>query len=168
MHWYEIIEIGLLASIKFLLAPFLAEAQEIDFIPSLIVTTTGGITGIFVFVYLGNYLKHIYRGIVYSIQRIFKSPEQIREAKLIPAKKFTWQNKLIIKIKRRFGLLGIATITPCIISIPLGCLVAAHFFADKKKVLLYNIISLIIWSVLLNSLAHIFSLSHLLGIHHRD
>lgn len=159
MHWYEIIEIGLIASIKFLFAPFLAAAQGVSFVPSLIVTTAGGLLGIFLFVYLGNYLKHIYQLAAYAIQRLYKSPAKIEADKssVIP-RKFTWQNKLIIKIKRRFGLLGIAVVTPCIISIPVGCLVASHFFADKKKVLLYNIVSLLIWSLLLNSLAHLFSL----------
>ena len=152
MHWYEVIEIGLVASIKFLFAPFLAAAQHISFIPSLLVTTLGGTVGIFVFVFLGNYLKHLSQVINYTVKRLYKSADKGKDTPI--PRKFTWQNKLIIKIKRRFGLFGIAMVTPCIISIPVGCLVASHFFADKKKVLLYTIVSLIIWSLILNSLAH--------------
>jgi hypothetical protein len=62
-----------------------------------------------------------------------------------PKKKFTSGNRRVIRIKRRFGLVGIAVITPVILSIPIGAFLAERFFKDKKKVILYLSVSGVIW-----------------------
>lgn len=41
----------------------------------------------------------------------------------------------------RFGIIGIAFITPSLISIPIGSIVAANFYKKKKGVLIFLIIS---------------------------
>ncbi len=60
-------------------------------------------------------------------------------------KVFTNFNRRIIKIKHRFGLTGIAILTPVLLSIPLGAFLAERFYKDKKKVIIYLSISGIAW-----------------------
>lgn len=62
-----------------------------------------------------------------------------------PKKNFSRSNRRIINIKRRFGLVGIAVITPVLLSIPIGAFLAERFFKDKKKVILYLSVSGVIW-----------------------
>ena len=52
-HWLHILEVALISSVKFLLAPFEAERQGMDFGEGFLVTTGGGTIGIFVFYYAG-------------------------------------------------------------------------------------------------------------------
>lgn len=61
-------------------------------------------------------------------------------------KYFTKSNRRIVKIKNRFGLIGIAALTPILLSIPLGAFLAERFYKDKKKVIIYISISSIFWS----------------------
>lgn len=66
-----------------------------------------------------------------------------------PKKKFTKTNRMVIRVKHRFGLAGIAALAPFIISIPLGAFLGERFYKDKKKVILYISVSTIIWSNIL-------------------
>ena len=71
-----------------------------------------------------------------------------------PLKKklFTRKNRMLVKILNSYGLPGIAFITPTIISIPVGSILAGRLFANHKKVLLYLSISVTLWSALLSGL----------------
>jgi len=62
-----------------------------------------------------------------------------------PKRAFTKSNRRILGVKRRFGLIGIAVITPVLLSIPIGAFLAERFFKDKKKVILYLSVSGVIW-----------------------
>ena len=53
----------------------------------------------------------------------------------------SWQAKLW----SRFGLLGVALLTPPILSPPIGVTIAVAFGTSTKKVLLYMIPSVILW-----------------------
>jgi len=62
-----------------------------------------------------------------------------------PKKIFTKSNRRVIRIKHRFGLTGIAILTPIFLSIPIGAFLAERFYKDKKKVIIYLSISAIFW-----------------------
>lgn len=66
-----------------------------------------------------------------------------------PKKIFTKSNRRVIRIKNRFGLTGIAILTPIFLSIPIGAFLAERFYKDKKKVITYLSISAIFWCVTL-------------------
>jgi hypothetical protein len=65
---------------------------------------------------------------------------------------FTWKNKMIVKTVRQYGLLGVALLTPVILSIPLGTFIAARYFHNQAQVLKYLSASVIFWSVIISSL----------------
>ena len=48
-------------------------------------------------------------------------------------KKFTFFNKAIIWIKRNIGIYGIAFFAPLLLSIPIGSIICAKFYGNKKK-----------------------------------
>ncbi|MBA2613850.1 MAG: hypothetical protein H0U95_17945 [Bacteroidetes bacterium] len=98
----------------------------------ILVACSGGITGNIIFTNLSAVIlkwTHIYR-----------------EKRNIKKKIFTKTTRRMIRIKQRFGLAGIAAITP-LISQPIGAFFAEKFFKDKKKVVLYLSISVIIWAI---------------------
>ncbi|MES2622090.1 MAG: hypothetical protein V4615_14665 [Bacteroidota bacterium] len=93
----------------------------------------GGIIGVVIFTYLGGVMQD------YCVK---KFPNRF-------GKKFTTSNRFLVKIKRRFGLGGIAVLTPIALSIPVGVLFALALTHDKKKIMFSMIISLLFWATLL-------------------
>ncbi|MES2764149.1 MAG: hypothetical protein V4677_18170 [Bacteroidota bacterium] len=67
-----------------------------------------------------------------------------------PKKIFTKFNRRVIRIKQhRYGLIGIAFLTPIFLSIPIGAFLAERFYKDKRKVIIYLSISAIGWCFIL-------------------
>lgn len=150
IHLLKIIEVGLLASVKFLLAPFEAERQGFNFKDSFLITTSGGIIGIIAFTFIGDALVYGWKKFI----ALFRS-----SAKEKTRDKFTWSSKFIVKTKMRFGIWGLVITTPSIISIPVGTFVTHRFYRRKMRNVVLLITSLLIWSLLLNGLAQYLSLS---------
>jgi hypothetical protein len=69
-----------------------------------------------------------------------------------PKRRFTKRNRMLVKIINSYGLPGIALITPTIISIPVGTILAGRLFHNHKRVFLYLAASVALWSALLSSL----------------
>lgn len=157
IYLLKILEIGLIASIKFLLAPFEAERNGFNFQNSFLITTSGGVIGIIAFTFIGGGITYMWK----KIKAIFKKkiPATIKEQK-----KFTRSNKLIVRIKIRYGLIGLAIITPAIISIPVGTIVINHFYRKKMRNIAILFLSLLAWSLTLNGLAQYLKLSQYLHI----
>lgn len=157
-HWLKIAEVGLIASVKFLFAPFESERYGFNFGESFTITTMGGIIGILAFYFAGANIASWWRHSVAVVKSVFlRRPASVIERK--PRRNFTRNRRFIVRIKSKFGLTGIAFITPCIISIPIGVIVAAHFFRKRKPVILYMLISLVLWSLVLNGIAQYLKLS---------
>lgn len=77
--------------------------------------------------------------------------------KLFSNKKiFTKTNRRIISVKNRFGLRGLAFITPIFPGIPVGAFLAERFYKDKFKVIMYLNISVAFWSVCIYFLFYFF------------
>lgn len=97
----------------------------------MIIGVVGGMIGVVAFTYLTVPVKSLYK-------------------RLLPnkAKKFTKMNRRIIRVRQRFGLWGIALITPPIFSIPVGAIVASSMYSNKKKIFATMFVSVLFWSVL--------------------
>ena len=77
---------------------------------------------------------------------------------LIPRKRkvFTFTNKLYVKIKRKYGFLGIIVLTPVLLSIPIGTFLAARFYANRSHTVLYLCASVVLWSLIMSSAIALF------------
>ena len=155
IYLLKILEVALIASVKFLLAPFEAERYGFNFRDAFLITTAGGIIGILIFSLIGDILAYGWKKLI----RFFKGPLRKEEK---PAKKFTRTRRFAVGIKMRFGLLGLVITTPSIISIPIGSFVIHRFYRKKFRNILFLIASLIFWSLALNGLAQCLKLSQYL------
>jgi hypothetical protein len=61
---------------------------------------------------------------------------------------FSRRNRFLVKVKKNFGLAGIAFLTPWFLSIPLGTIISFGIYKSRRKVLLYQSIAIIFWSFL--------------------
>lgn len=179
----KIIFLILISSVKFAVGPVFAyydDKYDFTFFERFLYPTIGGILGIFVFSFFSDYLHLAWIWIRKTFLNIFfKNKKQIFSEptldvegnvsvtysyveKLTDEKKiFTPQTRRMVKLWRKYGLFGIALITPVIISIPLGTIIATRFIPNRKKVLLYLCVSVIFWSLTMTS---IFELYHVITL----
>ena len=163
----------LISATKFAVAPSIAVLGfKYNFFQSVIITSAGGIIGVLFFTSLSkeiiNLWKHfvatsnIYKYIGNIFFKIFKKNIKKRDVACNVSthkkKTFTKKNKLIIKIKKQYGLVGIIVLAPPLLSIPLGTFLAVRFYQKNKRIIIYLIISVIFWSIILSFLAYFFHL----------
>lgn len=164
LEWGKIITVFVSSAVKLGLVgvPAAVFAFKFSFIETLIVCSSGGIFGVFVFTYL---IDIIWKGLDllfnrYLMGRITRRVRHLWD-KLFPnrdktKKIFSRKNRFIIHAKKNFGLIGIAVVSPVLLSIPLGVFLAVRFFPDKKKIIFWMSASVVFWTVVLYLLFHFF------------
>jgi len=136
--WYEIFSVILTSSVKFFAGPILAKSLGFSYLNTVIVSSVGGVVGVFVFFNLGTRIVNFF-------PNFFKP---IKKKKRV----FTKKNKFFVNVIRNYGLFGLSIFTPVLISIPVGAFLAARFFQDQKNTaLLIMSISVVLWSVSISS-----------------
>lgn len=67
-------------------------------------------------------------------------------------------NRIIVSLKNhRLGLIGLALITPSLISIPVGCMLAAKYFSHDKRTVPVLLTAVVFWAFILTTLATFFN-----------
>ena len=100
--------------------------------PELVISSIiGGILGIILFTQIG-----------YDIERwlIKRFPNYF--------KKFSWKNRHLVRIRRKWGIWGIAFLSPILLGLPLGVTLSLTLTTDKMKIIKPMIISVIGWSLI--------------------
>jgi hypothetical protein len=117
---------------------------KFNFWKVIVVSNIGGILGVIVFTYISAGL--------------LKWWNKYKRKKWDSSKKtaFNSSNRRIVRIKNRFGLTGIAILSPILLSIPLGAFLGERFYKDKKKVIIYLSLSVIFWSFTLYAIFYLF------------
>ncbi len=146
MLWPEIITVFLLSALKMMVGLLTALAAfKFDAHLSFIVCSLGGVTGCLIFIFLSTQIWKL-------IDTYFSGRIKERKVKKI----FTPQKRRYIFYKNKFGLPGLALLTPTILSIPLGCFLASKFFKNKTKVVIWMCSSTILWAWLVSYLYEYF------------
>ncbi|MFK7757608.1 MAG: hypothetical protein AB8B53_11830 [Flavobacteriales bacterium] len=149
MSWAEfIVDSGLwvLCFFKFFLGMAILSVSHTTF-STLLIGLTAGVCGTTFFYFLSEYfMRRSHRNRI----------TRIKKGKAKPKKKFTRLNKLLVKVKQRIGLIGIAFITPTIVSIPVGTIIMAKFYKNNRWAYPSLIISLVLWGVAMVSVAKLF------------
>jgi len=99
----------------------------------------------FVHSYLYRYPK--IRKPLQKFKRYFVKPKHERQVPYKRKRKYVW-------LKNNSGILGIALLTPILLSIPLGTFLAVRFFGRNAKTILLLSVVLVFWSVLISCLIH--------------
>jgi len=136
----ELAGLGLLASVKFLFVPPALVYLGYGVTTTFITTMIGGCTGAITFFYGG-------KGIIDAWDKLFPSKKK--------KKKFTKQNRRIIRIKQKFGLWRFC-FTAVILSIPVASILLAKFYSNGKKTIPVFITVLAIWTLVLTLVFYFF------------
>lgn len=139
----------LFSAVKFLIAPgSIYIFGGYSFWETIIISVSGGWLGILSFYFFGKFIYRFYDWLKYRIN--FGTGKK---------RKMTKTNRLIVAVKNhRLGLVGLALITPSIISIPVGCMLAAKFFNHDKRTIPLLLLSVVLWGFILTSLVSVFDI----------
>jgi hypothetical protein len=180
----KIIQVILLSSVKFVTGPTFAyynKSQDFSFFEVILYSVIGGMLGVFVFTFFSEKIHQTWLFIKLKFKKTFNidsnysepladvdTPVKVKytyvDKKQEPKKVFTKRNRRLVSIFRKYGLFGIAFLTPVILSIPIGTIVANSFESNKRKIFLFMFISILFWSTLMVSLFEIFHAKNVIDL----
>lgn len=137
--WEEILKafslVYLPSTLKFIFGPIGGKAAGLHLITTMVATMASMMTVVTLFTYFGEYLRQ-------RLTRIFgkKGPEEKKEVRA---------DKKYVQLFKRYGLAGIAFLTPVILTPIGGTLLAVSFTPNREKILLFMFISASTWSFIL-------------------
>jgi hypothetical protein len=135
--WEEILKafsVYLSTMIKFIFGPIGGKAAGLHMITTMVVTASGMMTVVFAFTYFGEFIREK----IINRFRKKKSTESIEEL-----------NKTNTGFFKKYGLVGIAILTPVILTPIGGTLLAVSVSPNREKIIFYMFISACVWSVIL-------------------
>lgn len=136
--------IAITSSIKYLFGVLACIAAGFNLVETLLTTLGGGMVGVFVYIYLWDALVWLYRKVV--------------PLKIIHGIKINNRLRFLVKVIKKYELYGVAFLTPVLLSVPLGVIVALAFEEDKWRIKRYMFFSFLGWTLA------VYGLSKLLGV----
>jgi hypothetical protein len=140
--WEEIakaVPIFFSSMFKFILGPVGGYLAKLNMLTTILVTVGGMMTVVLAFAFFGDLIKKK------IISRFF--PRK---------KRFTEKNRKFVIIWRKYGLLGVAALTPVLFTPIGGTLLAIGFGSPRDKLIIYMFVSASLWSVVLTFIVYMF------------
>ena len=111
--------------------------MKMSFAETLIYSNIGGIAGTLVSVYLSGILLKCW-------DKYWPRKLRLTQKK---RKVFTKRNRWFVRLKSTYGLFGIVTLSPVLLSIPLGSFLMVKYYGNKKSNIIWLITGQVFWSV---------------------
>ena len=149
------INVIIIASLKFFWATPYAYLFGLNKVETFVMMEIGGLLGFLFFYSFFSFmlkeLKLIWPLIYHITPRIFRLRfEQWldrRRYRKLTANRFTRSNKMIVRIRRKYGMLGIIVLTPIILSIPVGAFLGTKYFHHNYNFIPSMLLSIFLWGI---------------------
>ncbi|MDH4088915.1 MAG: hypothetical protein OEV24_00520 [Cyclobacteriaceae bacterium] len=125
--------------LKFIFGPLGGYAAGLKLLTTILVTVAGMMTVVLVFTYAGNWIR------IKVIERI-----------LGKRNRFSENNRKYVRIWKKYGLIGVAGLTPLLLTPIGGTILAVSSGSPKERIIFFMFVSAAIWSVLLSSIVYFF------------
>ena len=120
--------------LKFIFGPLGGYAAGLNLVTTILTTVAGMMTVVFLFTFFGEWMgEKVFKG------KFFK--------RFKPRKVTKERAQKLEKIWRRYGLVGVALLTPIILTPLGGTLLAVSSGSPKDKIIFYMFVSASFWSV---------------------
>src|SRR5690606_9052383 len=123
--------------LKFILGPVGGYLAKLSMVTTILTTVAGMMTVVLAFAFFGDLIKK------YVIDRYFKRKNR-----------FSDQNRKFVRIWRKYGLAGVAALTPLLFTPIGGALLAVGFGSPRDKLIFYMFVSASVWAVTLTLLIY--------------
>jgi membrane protein DedA with SNARE-associated domain len=117
--------------LKFVLGPIGGFAAGLNPITTILSTLLGSMASVFAFTFFGEWLK------TRVLSRIGGKK-----------KKFTVNSRKFVTIWRKYGMVGVATLMPILLTPIGGTILAVGFGAPRSKIIFYMFISASAWAII--------------------
>ncbi|WP_237144310.1 hypothetical protein [Pontibacter pamirensis] len=134
MELLKYLSVYLLSMVKFLWGPLTGISLGLSYLETVLLTVAGMMTSVLVFSFVGKAVSEWYS----KRQRAKQKP------------RFTKKNRRIVQVWTRFGVSGVAFLTPLLFTPIFGTIVAALLGAPRKLIFIHMFWSAVFWSVTLN------------------
>lgn len=111
-------------------------------IAGTIANLLGGVTGVLLFAQIDEVVQNWF---------IKRNPEKY-------GKRFSKRTRFLARVKQRFGLWGIALLTPVLFSIPVGVFFALDLTTNKRKVIFQMITACFLWAAMIYTPYYLFDI----------
>jgi membrane protein DedA with SNARE-associated domain len=141
--WEEILKaipVYFSSMLKFILGPIGGFAAGLNLVTTILTTVFGMMTVVFLFTYFGDWLK------ANVVNRFRRKDRKVDEKK----------NTRFANIWKRYGLVGVALLTPIVLTPIGGTLLAVSSGSPKEKIIFYMFISAAAWSVVFSIAIYFF------------
>lgn len=131
--WEEILKaipVYFSSMLKFIFGPLGGFAAGLELVTTILVTIAGMMTVVFGFTYAGSWLRDK------VIHRYFGK-----------RKRFTQNNRKFVRIWKKYGLFGVAALTPIFLTPIGGALLAVSSGSPKEKIIIFMFVSASVWSI---------------------
>ena len=167
-YFLKIATVFLVAGIKYFWATPYSFGMRLNVWETLIFMEAGGILGFLLYYYFFGFLfkeLKLLWPIVYQFTPIlfkvrFEMWRARQKAKKSSARKFTHRNKIIVKVRKLYGMWGIVILSPVILSIPVGALLGFKYFKHNRHFITYMLLSILVWGVISVSFFSTFMVHH--------
>ena len=140
--WEEIaraIPVYFSSMLKFILGPAGGYLAKLNMVTTILATVAGMMTVVLAFAFFGDWLR------LKIINRLFPN-----------RKKFSERNRNFVRVWRKYGLVGVAALTPVLFTPIVGSILAVSFGSPRDKLIIYMFISASVWSVALTFVIYLF------------
>ena len=152
---FKLLSVFLVASIKYFWATPYSFGLRLNEWETILIIEAGGILGFLFFYYFFGFLfkelKLIWPKVYHFTPVLFKVRFEMwlnsRRTNRIKARKFTKRNKMIVRMRKRYGMWWLVILSPVILSIPLGALLGNKYFKHNHHFIPYMVLSILIWGV---------------------
>jgi len=131
MHFAKYVSVIIASTIKFIGGPLTGATLGLSWFETAICTTIGMMLSVIAITYAGAAIQAL-------VDRFRKERPR----------RFTSRTRLAIRVWKRFGLMGIALLTPLILTPIGGTALAVSFRVGRGQLLLYMLISGICWAII--------------------
>lgn len=132
--WEEILKaipVYLSSMLKFIFGPLGGFAAGLELLTTIIATVAGMMTVVLSFTYAGAWFR------ARVINRFFGKK-----------KTFSQKSRKFVRIWKKYGLIGVAALTPVLLTPIGGTLLAISSGSPKEKIILFMLISASVWAVI--------------------
>ncbi|GAA0878474.1 hypothetical protein GCM10009119_14420 [Algoriphagus jejuensis] len=121
--------IYLLSMFKFIAGPLLGHAAGYNIWEIILVTVSGMMSSVFIFTLVGSQAKKILISLTTTKRSLFSK-----------------KNRSIVRIRAKYGEIGIAFFTPLVLTPIGGTLILVSFGTKKSKIYFHMLWSALLWS----------------------
>lgn len=152
MNWTGYISLASLATVKFMFSAIPGPALGLNYVETVISIFVGAVISAAFFFFSAEYFMQRAQK-----KRINLMHEALKKGETIAQKKvFSRMNKGVVRLKLRFGKIGICFWAPFLLSVPVGSIIVAKFYGKYSFTFLYVILGMLINSLLTSFIVYVF------------